>query len=153
LHLAQRDVTFVAVSRAPLDEIEAFKRRMGWRFTWASSYRNTFNQDYHVSFSKDEIEAGAAPYNYGSMNFPVSEAPGASVFYRDDRGEVFHTYSAYGRGLEPLLGVYTLLDIVPKGRDEEGLKHPMAWVRHHDRYETAAAAPSACGCGNHEETA
>jgi predicted dithiol-disulfide oxidoreductase (DUF899 family) len=150
LHLAQRDVTFIAVSRAPLSEIDAFKRRMGWRFTWASSSRNTFNRDYHVSFTKDEIESGAASYNYGSMNFPVSEAPGASVFYRNAAGEVFHTYSAYGRGLEPLLGVYTLLDVVPKGRDEDGLKHPMAWVRHHDRYEAAKSEQSACGCGNHQ---
>ena len=153
LHLAQRDVTFLAVSRAPLNEIEAFKRRMGWRFPWASSNRNTFNHDFRVSFTKDEIAAGDASYNYGSMNFPVEEAPGASVFYKDGDGTVYHTYSAYGRGLEPLLGAYALLDLVPKGRDEQNLKHPMAWVRHHDRYESAAASSCGCGGGNHRVNA
>jgi predicted dithiol-disulfide oxidoreductase (DUF899 family) len=153
LHLAQRDVTFVAVSRAPLAEIESFKRRMGWRFTWASSHRNTFNHDYRVSFTKDEIAAGDAAYNDESMNVPVEEAPGASVFFKDPGGTVYHTYSAYGRGLEPLLGAYVLLDIVPKRRDEEGLKQPMAWVRHHDRYESAAASPCGCGSASHKVNA
>jgi predicted dithiol-disulfide oxidoreductase (DUF899 family) len=149
LHLAQRDVTFAAVSRAPLPQIEAFRQRMGWRFNWASSHGNDFNRDYGVTFTKDEL-AGSAPYNYGTMRFPVEEAPGVSVFYKDDNGDVYHTYSAYARGLEPLLGVYFLLDMVPAGRDEAGLPFPMAWVRHHDRYEAGSRGNgAACGCEKH----
>lgn len=148
LHLAQRGVTFMAVSRAPLPQIEAFRRRMGWRFDWASSHGNDFNRDYGVTFTNDEL-AGGAPYNYGTMRFPAEEAPGVSVFYKDANGEVYHTYSAYARGLEPLLGVYSLLDMVPNGRDEDALAFPMAWVRHHDRYESAPRGNgAACGCGN-----
>ena len=148
LHLAQRDVTFAAVSRAPLPQIEAFRKRMGWRFNWASSHDNDFNRDYGVTFTKEEL-AGTAPYNYGTMPFPAEEAPGISIFYRDGDGDVFHTYSTYARGLEPLLGVYFLLDLVPNGRAEDGLPFPMAWVRHHDRYAKAAGGNgAACGCGS-----
>jgi predicted dithiol-disulfide oxidoreductase (DUF899 family) len=132
-HLAQRDVTLAAVSRAPLSKIEAFKMRMGWRFKWVSSYNNDFNHDYRVSFTKDEIAKGKY-YNYGTSEFPSEEAHGTSVFYKDEAGEVFHTYSSYARGPEPLLGVYSYLDLVPKGRDEDAFPFPMAWVRHHDRY-------------------
>jgi predicted dithiol-disulfide oxidoreductase (DUF899 family) len=135
LHLAQRDVTFTAISRAPFPKIKAFKQRMGWRFKWVSSYGNDFNHDYHVSFSKDEIAKGKIYYNFGMNEFPSEEAPGLSVFYKDKSGAVFHTYSAYARGLEPIIGTYTLLDLVPKGRDEEGLEFTMSWVRHHDRYD------------------
>ena len=138
-HLAQRDVTFVAVSRATLPQIESFKQRMDWRFPWVSSNANDFNRDYHVSFTKDELAKGKVDYNYGLNAFPSDEAPGLSVFYKDPSGEIFHTYSAYARGLDELLGPYVFLDRVPKGRDEDNiLPHPMAWVRHHDKYENVA---------------
>jgi predicted dithiol-disulfide oxidoreductase (DUF899 family) len=133
-HLANRDVTLAVVSRAPLAEIEAFRTRMGWRFKWVSSFGNDFNYDYRVSFTKDEIAGGKVDYNYAVREFPSEEAPGASVFYTDGKSNVFHTYSAYGRGLDMLMGVYQFLDIVPKGRDEDSLPYTMAWVRHHDRY-------------------
>ena len=135
VHLAHRDVTLLVVSHAPLAQIEAFKKRMGWRFKWVSSYGCDFNFDYHVSFTKDEMAKGKVEYNYQMSTFPSEEAPGASVFYKDRNGEVFHTYSSYARGLDMLLGAYHFLDLTPKGRDEEGLAHTMAWVRHHDRYE------------------
>jgi predicted dithiol-disulfide oxidoreductase (DUF899 family) len=133
IHLAQRDVTFTAISRAPLAQIEAFQKRMGWRFPWVSSFGTDFNHDYCVSFTKDELASGKV-YNFGTAGFPSEEAPGLSVFYREGNGEIFHTYWTYGRGLEDLLGVYTFLDRSPKGRDDEGLPHPMGWVRHQDRY-------------------
>jgi predicted dithiol-disulfide oxidoreductase (DUF899 family) len=134
LHLPQRDVTLLAVSRAPLAQIEAFKQRMGWRFRWVSSYGNDFNQDYHVSFTPDEMAQGEVYYNYGMTEFPSEEAPGISAFYKDPGGAIFHTYSAYARGLDMLVGAYNYLDLVPKGRDEAALPWTMAWVRHHDRY-------------------
>jgi len=134
VHLANRDVTLVVVSRAPLAQIEAFKKRMGWGFRWVSSFGNDFNRDYHVSFTKEEMAKGKVPYNYDMVEFPSEEAPGASVFYKNNAGDIFHTYSAYARGLDILLGTYNYLDLVPKGRDEEGLAHTMSWVRHHDKY-------------------
>ena len=134
VHLAQRDVAFVAISRAPLSKIEAFKKRMGWRFKWVSSYGSDFNYDYHVSFKKEEISNGKVYYNFGMQEFPSEEAPGVSVFAKHMNGDVFHTYSTYGRGTEASVGTYTYLDLVPKGRDEDVLSFPMAWVRHHDRY-------------------
>lgn len=139
VHLAQRDVTLVAVSRAPLPEIEAFKRRMGWRFRWVSSNGNDFNRDYHVSFTADEMANGEVYYNYARGQFPVEEAPGASAFYRDPAGAIFHTYSTYARGLDQLIGTYNLLDMAPKGRDEDGLDFTMEWVKHHDRYDDVRA--------------
>jgi predicted dithiol-disulfide oxidoreductase (DUF899 family) len=144
VHLANRDITFVAVSRAPLVEIERFRRRMGWRFKWVSSFENEFNRDFDVSFTRQESEVY---YNYGTQPFECEELPGISVFYKDDHGEVYHTYSTYRRGVEAMMGTYTLVDLTPKGRDEgDG---PMAWVRHHDRYESAsvvASAPAADSC-------
>ena len=137
-HLANRDVTLVVSSRAPLAEIETFRKRMGWRFPWVSSFGSEFNSDFQVSFRKEDAEAGQVLYNYETRNFPSEEAPGASVFCRDEAGDVFHTYSAYARGLDMLLGVYNFLDMVPKGRDEDGLPYTMAWVRHHDKYEKTA---------------
>jgi predicted dithiol-disulfide oxidoreductase (DUF899 family) len=152
-HLAQRDVTFMAISRASLPQIEAFKQRMGWRFPWVSSSANDFNRDFHVSFTKEDL-ARDNIYNFGTTGFPSDEAPGMSVFYKDAAGSVFHTFSGFGRGLEALLGVYTFLDRVPKGRDEYALPHPMAWVRHHDRYENtpnkssaSASLPKAAAAG------
>jgi predicted dithiol-disulfide oxidoreductase (DUF899 family) len=138
-HLAQRDVTLCAVSRATLPQIEAFQKRMGWKFPWVSSNANTFNYDYNVSFTKEQIAAGKN-YNFGTINFSVDEGPGISFFYKDPSGQIFHTYSAYARSLEELMPVYTILDRAPKGRDEEALKpRPMAWLRHHDRYEPRPA--------------
>jgi len=134
VHLANRDVTLAVVSRAPLTKIEAFKKRMGWRFHWLSSFANDFNRDYHVSFSKEQMARGKVDYNYAMTEFPSEEAPGLSVFARNPQGEIFHTYSSYARGLDILIGAYNFLDLVPKGRDEEGLSHTMAWVRHHDKY-------------------
>jgi predicted dithiol-disulfide oxidoreductase (DUF899 family) len=135
VHLAQRDVTLLAVSRAPPAQIEAFKKRMGWRFKWVSSFGNDFNRDFHVSFTPEELASGAVDYNYAKGKFPSEEAPGVSVFYKDHSGAIFHTYSAYARGLDMLVGAYNYLDLAPKGRDEGGLPWSMAWVRHHDRYE------------------
>jgi len=135
IHLAQRDVTIMAVSRAPLAQIEAFKKRMGWRFKWVSSNGNDFNFDYGVSFTKEQLAKGKI-YNFETMSFSQEERPGLSVFCKNGAGEVFHTYSTYGRGLEDFMGVYRFLDVVPRGRNEEGLAHSMAWVRHHDRYDT-----------------
>ena len=130
-HLAQRDVRFLIASRAPLDKIDAFKKRMEWKFPWASSYPTDFNFDFGVSVPKDEVGQEHI-YNYAPTKSPNDELPGLSVFYKNQNGEVFHTYSIYGRGLEDFMGVYAILDRVPKGRDEAG--HGMAWVRHHDRY-------------------
>ncbi len=135
VHLAHRDTTLLAVSRATLPEIEAFRKRMGWRFKWVSSFANDFNYDYHVSFTKDEIAKGKISYNYDMTEFPSEEAPGASVFYKNKDGEIFHTYSSFGRGLDLMLGAYNYLDITPKGRDEDNLVFSMSWVRHHDRYD------------------
>jgi predicted dithiol-disulfide oxidoreductase (DUF899 family) len=134
VHLANRDVTLAVVSRAPMDQIEAFKKRMSWRFRWVSSFGSEFNRDYRVSFSKDEMAAGKVSYNYEPQQFPREEAPGASVFYKNEAGEIFHTYSTYARGLDILVGAYNFLDLAPKGRDEDGLNFTMAWVRHHDKY-------------------
>ncbi|MFZ0201511.1 MAG: thioredoxin family protein [Candidatus Sulfotelmatobacter sp.] len=134
VHLANRDVTLAVVSRAPIDQIEAFKKRMGWQFRWVSSFANDFNRDYHVSFTKEEMSGGKVNYNYEMIEFPSEEAPGASVFYKNEAGEIFHTYSTYARGLDILVGAYNFLDLAPKGRDEDGLTFTMAWVRHHDRY-------------------
>ena len=146
VHLAQRDVTMLAVSRAPLPQIETFKKCMGWRFKWVSSFGNDFNRDYHVSFTKDELDQGKAFYNFSEGTFPSEEGPGISVFAKNERGEVFHTYSAYARGLDMLAGTYNLLDLVPKGRDEAALPWTMAWVRHHDRYEDQPKQSQSC-CG------
>lgn len=165
IHLANRDVTLVVVSRAPFAEIAAFKKRMGWRFHWVSSFGSDFNFDYHVSFTSEEIAEKKQVYNYGPVDFPSEELPGFSAFLKDSNGEVFHTYSSYARGLDILVGTYNFLDMMPKGRDEEGLKHTMAWVRHHDKYTDnyfvdptagwehpkVAGASSSCCSGEHAE--
>lgn len=135
-HLRARDVSFAVVSRAPLSELLPFKQRLGWQFNWVSSHANDFNHDFHVSFTPEEIAAGKIRYNYAELPaFPSEEAPGFSVFARNAAGEIFHTYSVYSRGLEHLMNIYNFLDLVPKGRDEDGLEYPMEWVRYHDRYE------------------
>jgi predicted dithiol-disulfide oxidoreductase (DUF899 family) len=143
VHLAQRDVAFVVISRAPLPQIEKFQQRMGWNFKWLSSFGNDFNFDYQVSATPEEKATGVAVYNYEETTFPSDERPGASVFYQDAAGEIFHTYSSYGRGLDILIGAYNFLDLAPKGRDEAGLAYGMAWVRHHDRYAGAVVDPNA----------
>jgi predicted dithiol-disulfide oxidoreductase (DUF899 family) len=153
-HLAARDVALAVVSRAPLAEIETFRRRMGWKFNWLSSFGTDFNYDFHVSFTEEERAGGKVYYNYERAPFPSAEAPGASVFYKDAAGAVFHTYSAYARGLDMLVGAYNYLDLVPKGRDEDGLPFTMSWVRHHDRYGDATRTVAAgCGCASAEAPA
>jgi predicted dithiol-disulfide oxidoreductase (DUF899 family) len=144
VHLAQRDVTLVAVSRAPLEQIARFRRRMGWQFPWVSSHGSTFNNDFGVSFKPEERAKGEVLYNYAMRPFPSEEAPGVSAFYRNEAGEVFHTYSTYGRGVEVMMGTYPMLDLTPRGRDENPA-FTMDWVRHHDRYENAAPAKPAGG--------
>jgi predicted dithiol-disulfide oxidoreductase (DUF899 family) len=146
VHLAQRDISFLAVSRAPLAEIERFHRRMGWKFRWVSSHGSDFNRDFHVSFTPQERALGPVDYNYGKVDFPSEEAPGISVFAKDDAGQVFHTYSTYGRGLEVMMGTYALIDLTPAGRAENDGPYKMDWVRHHDRYETAPAPAAAASC-------
>jgi predicted dithiol-disulfide oxidoreductase (DUF899 family) len=137
-HLKARDVSFAAISHAPLAEILPFKARMGWAVNWVSAHGTDFNQDYHVSFTPEELARGKVYYNFGRQDFPVEEAPGISVFARNAAGEVYHTYSTYGRGVEVVMGTYNLLDLVPKGRDEDP-EATMNWVRYHDRYEHALA--------------
>lgn len=139
VHLRARDVAFAAVSLAPLAEFAPFKKRMGWEFTWVSSHASDFNHDFHVSFTADEMARGRVEYNYSLMEFPSEEAPGLSVFARDAAGDLFHTYSTYGRGLDQFISTYSVLDLVPKGRNENP-ERTMEWLRHHDRYEPAVAA-------------
>ena len=135
IHLQQRDVSLVTVSRAPLAKLEAYKQRMGWSFPWVSSLNSDFNWDYRVSFTQEDLDRRRVNYNYQEgTTFPSTEAPGISTFYQDEDGAIYHTYSAFARGLENFLGVYHFLDIVPKGRDENELPHTMAWVRHKDQY-------------------
>lgn len=138
-HLRAHDLALAAVSRAPLAEILPFQRRMGWKFPWVSSHGSDFNFDFRVSFTPEELASGKVRYNYRELpSFPFEEGPGFSVFARNAAGEVFHTYSTYSRGFDQLIGTYNYLDLVPKGRDEAGLDYPMAWVRHHDRYDVPA---------------
>jgi predicted dithiol-disulfide oxidoreductase (DUF899 family) len=134
VHLKQRDVSMLAVSRAPLEEILKFKDRMKWSFNWVSSENSNFNVDFHVSFSQDEIDKGDVYYNYKNQGFPSTEAPGASVFYKDEAGNIFHTYSTFARGLDRFITTYHYLDVVPKGRDEDNLPYTMDWIRLHDEY-------------------
>jgi len=150
LHLKHHDVSLVAVSRAPFTEFQAFRRRMGWDFPWVSSSGSDFNYDFHVSPSPAEKAAGRYEYNYEMHDGEGGEMPGFSVFYRNEAGEIFHTYSTYGRGGDLLIGAYNFLDMMPKGRNEDGI---MDWMRHHDRYEDkpqagamlATAVASCCG--------
>jgi predicted dithiol-disulfide oxidoreductase (DUF899 family) len=152
VHLAHRDTSFVAISHAPLAEIERFHRRMGWQFEWVSSHGSDFNYDFAVSFTPEQRAKGNGEvyYNYGMQPFPAEEAPGLSVFYKDDAGDLFHTYSTFGRGVEVMMGAYNMLDLTPKGRDEREVFYKMEWVRHHDRYEPEATARAAVSCCAHE---
>jgi predicted dithiol-disulfide oxidoreductase (DUF899 family) len=144
-HLEHHDVTLTAVSRAPLPKIEAYKRRMGWRFPWVSCFGSDFNYDYHVSFTLDDLAEGEVFYNFTQIDVPTranDELPGLSAFYRDEAGEIFHTYSSYARGPEELIGTLMILDRAPKGRNET---RTMDFVRRHDEYEDAPKAQSCCG--------
>ncbi len=143
VHLNNHDVTMIAVSRAPLSEIEAYRRRMGWAFPWFSSYGSDFNFDFHVSFSKEELAKGKVEYNFtvGDVTHPMEELPGLSAFYKDEAGNVFHTYSSYARGPEELIGTLMILDRAPLGRNE---KTVMDWVRRHDEYEPSSKTPTCC---------
>jgi predicted dithiol-disulfide oxidoreductase (DUF899 family) len=133
-HLNQRDVTFVAISRAPLPKLQAFAKRLGWSFTWLSSGGNDFNYDYNVSFRPGDAGKGGASYNYRPTETTMADLPGISVFSRDAEGQVFHTYSCYARGLDMMNTAYHYLDLVPKGRDETELPHTMSWVKFRDLY-------------------
>jgi len=146
IHLAHRDATMVAISRAPFAEIERFRKRMGWQFKWVSSHGTDFNYDFGVSFTPDEVAKGEGNYNFANRRIPVEELPGVSVFAKDDAGNVFHTYSTYGRGVEVMMGTYRMLDLTPKGRDEGGKN--MDWVRHHDRYEPEAPRKTGSCCSS-----
>ena len=145
-HLAQRDLAVRVVSRAPLAQIERFQQRMGWQFPWVSSHGSDFNLDFCVSFTPQDAARGEVRYNYSTQPYTESESPGLSVFVKDASGTVFHTYSTYGRGVEAMMGTYHLLDLTPKGRDEDSLPYTMAWVKHHDRYESVPKATTANGC-------
>ncbi len=165
-HIEHHDVTFVAVARAPLSEIETYKKRMGWTCKWVSSFGSDFNYDYDVSFTKEQIAGGEACYNYAKDKIPLEDLSGFSVFFKNGKGEIFHTYSTFGRGAEEVIGTYMLLDLTPKGRNETGPNFNLTdWVRHHDRYEASGhvndkgrwvaahsveasgvAAPAATGC-------
>jgi predicted dithiol-disulfide oxidoreductase (DUF899 family) len=135
VHLEQRDVSFVAISRAPFAKIEAFKKRMGWGFRWFSSAANEFNFDFGVSFTKEQVKNGTAIYNYTKVESDSPDREGISAFFKDGKGVVYHTYSCYSRGIDIVNGAYHFLDLAPKGRDEAGLEFTQAWVRHHDKYD------------------
>ena len=147
LHLKHHDVTVVAVSRAPLAEIEPFKKRMGWQFKWVSSYENDFNYDFHVSCTKEDLEKRQVYYNYKMVPSESEEMSGLSVFYKDEEGNIYHTYSTFARGDEKIIGTYMLLDLTPKGRNEKGASgNLMDWVKHHDKYDTDAHIKSSSCC-------
>lgn len=141
-HLKHHDVSIVVVSRAPLAKIDAYKKRMGWKFRWVSSLNSDFNSDYHVSFTKADIANGDSTYNFEvRAEQSEGEAPGTSVFYRNDAGEVFHTYSSYARGGDILIGAHNFLDLTPKGRNEDTI---MDWMRRHDEYEGEKSSTHCC---------
>lgn len=135
-HLAHRDAAFVAVSNTSLAKIDHYRSRMGWNFDWASSLGSEFNHDFDVTFAPEAVAAGTAQYNYKPSRFPMSEAPGISVFHKPEPDAIVHTYSTYGRGLDMLNAGYHLMDLLPKGRDEDALDYPMAWLKRRDQYET-----------------
>jgi predicted dithiol-disulfide oxidoreductase (DUF899 family) len=133
IHLAHRDITFLAISRAPYPKLDAYRRRMGWSFEWVSSGGSAFNYDFQASHDPKAARNGTAYYNYGTVVKVGEEMPGVSVFYKDGRGEVYHTYSTYSRGIDLLNGAYNYIDLTPRGRDEGG--QIMSWLRRHDQYE------------------
>ncbi|HWL31572.1 MAG TPA: thioredoxin family protein [Xanthobacteraceae bacterium] len=140
-HLKHHDVSIVAVSRGKLADLMAYKKRMGWQFDMASSYGSDFNYDYGVSFTEEQLADGKVFYNYEMTADGFNELPGISVFFKNDAGEIFHTYSSYGRGGEALIGAYRILDLMPKGRNETKI---MDWMRRHDEYEKATDTAACC---------
>lgn len=143
-HLGARDVAFTLVSRAPMEKIEEYRRRMGWTAPWVSSGASEFNRDFSVTFLEEELSETSKAYNFGTSRPYGQEMHGLSVFIKDEEGAIYHTYSTYGRGAEPLLAVYAMLDMVPKGRDEDALPYPMAWVKRHDQYEAVKQTHACC---------
>lgn len=135
IHLKHRDASLVAISRASLDQLQAYSKRMGWDFKWLSSSASEFNYDFQASFRAEEMEQGEVFYNFKMGQFPADEAPGISVFYKNEQGKIFHTYSCYARGLDMLNGAYHYMDLLPKGRDEDDLEFTMAWLRRRDQYD------------------
>jgi predicted dithiol-disulfide oxidoreductase (DUF899 family) len=160
-HLRNHDLAYAVVARAPIEEIEAVRARMGWRFTWVSSYRSDFNYDFHVSFTPEEVAAGRAFYNYEHVNPGLEDRSGDSVFYKDRAGQIFHTYSTFGRGGEEFLGIYRYLDSTPRGRGEDGPYNTLAdWVRPKNMYGQGGSVEAsgryhqpACACAAHGPTA
>jgi len=134
IHLAHRDISLVTVSKAPVDQIEAFRKRMGWSFPWVSDANTDFGRDFGVSFTDQELQDGSSVYNFIDKAHSIRELPGLSVFFKDSRGEIYHTYSTFARGLENFLTSYRFMDVTPKGRDE-AQTGGMGWLRHHDRYD------------------
>ena len=149
IHIVQRDTAFAVVSRAPLKEIGPFKKRMGWKFKWLSSFKTDFNFDLHVSFTPEQVKSGLLPYNYGIEKMKIDEREGASAFYRDKNGDIYHTYSTYERGIDLMNTTYNFLDLTAKGRDENP-EASQDWVRYHDKYKGASKD---CGCESAEATA
>lgn len=133
-HLAARDTALVMVSKGPLETLLAYQKRMGWSLPWVSSAMSGFSEDYHVTFSQEDRDAGDVTYNYRPVKAGSSDMPGASVFVKDENGDIYHTYSTYSRGLDMLNGAYHLLDITPKGRNEAEFPYPMTWLKRHDEY-------------------
>jgi len=163
-HLENHDVTYVAVARAPIEEIEAVRKRMGWKFRWVSSYHSDFNYDFNVSFTHEDTASGRAIYNFGVLPgwaAGIQDLSGDSVFYKDDAGQIFHTYSTFGRGGEEFLGIYRFLDATPKGREENGPYHSLAdWARPWNMYgkggtvePTGRYHQPACACEAHQSAA
>jgi predicted dithiol-disulfide oxidoreductase (DUF899 family) len=150
MHLSHHDVSFVAISRAPYHKIEAYKKRMGWKFNWVSSYKSDFNFDYNVSFTPEQVKSGRGNYNFQEQSIDIEELSGISVFYKDEDGEIFHTYSSYARGTEMAVTPFVYLDITPKGRNEHGPNFTLTdWVKHHDKYDLSAGENSG-GCCCHD---
>jgi len=163
-HLENHDVSYVAVARAPIEEIEAIRKRMGWKFRWVSSYHSDFNYDFNVSWRRDQVDLGRALYNYGALPewaADIEDLSGNSVFYKDEAGQIFHTYSTFGRGGEQFLGIYSFFDTTPKGRNENGPYHSLTdWARPRNMYGKGGDVEAngryhrpACGCAAHRSAA
>jgi predicted dithiol-disulfide oxidoreductase (DUF899 family) len=158
VHLENHDLTYAAVARAPIEEIEAYRKNMGWKFPWVSSYHSDFNYDFNVSFTPEQLASGTASYNFGQRNPGMEDLSGDSVFFKDDAGQIFHTYSTFGRGGEQFLGAYSYLDVTPKGRNENGPYHTLGdWVRPKNMYGKGGTVEGngrfhseGCGCTVHK---